>query len=106
MAKYMDSFKLIEDFFTWRSNVINTLERAGLQDHLLEEISEPVDDADKMKWKEDRVEANGYIQSSVPDDELWVTWKTLGWNITEDPKSTFDLVSLHLILQMPISAFL
>lgn len=55
-----------EDFPTWPDNLISALKRADLHDHILREVPEPADNAEKEKWKKDRAAVDNCIQKTVP----------------------------------------
>ncbi len=86
-----------EDLQSWRDNLTQMLKRYGLDQYICNDVPEPQDDdLARLRWLKDRRDVDEYIQTTVPDQEVWNTLRGLGWSAQDsNPKKTFDLVIRH-----------
>ncbi|KAM4064135.1 hypothetical protein HRG_012855 [Hirsutella rhossiliensis] len=76
----------------WKDMLIQTLEVQDLEDYILAEVPEPVDQAERGKWKRDRAKVMLIIKGSI--SPVQTTLEAAGWSrFTEkDPKVLYELI--------------
>ncbi|KAK4107596.1 hypothetical protein N656DRAFT_503510 [Canariomyces notabilis] len=93
-----------EDLESWREELVQMLKRYGLAKYIESELPQPEDHTARRQWLRDRLDVDAYIQTTVPNEEIWNSLRERGWSAADmNPKRTFDFVVRYFHEVSPFS---